>query len=91
MPSRLPWNLHSEKKEEGIVPRRQFNFENEVDTTFRQMDMQEPGEWYVWGDEVNPVMENVDHDTMKQKVDNDQTGTLYGENTKTGEFYEGGE
>lgn len=63
----------------------------DVRQTVMKMEQQEPGEWYVWGDEVNPVMENVDYDTMKQRVDEDQTGKLYGENTKTNDIYEGGE
>lgn len=47
------------------------------------------GPWFVWGDETQPVLSDVDHATMKAHVDADTTGTLYGENNETGETYEG--
>lgn len=47
------------------------------------------GPWAVWGDDTEPVLSGVDYQTMKAKVDQDATGTLYGENPDTDDTYEG--
>ncbi|QWF85738.1 hypothetical protein [Amycolatopsis sp. CA-230715] len=45
------------------------------------------GSWFVWSDDMEPILSYVDFATMKARVDADTTGALYGENEETTETY----
>lgn len=56
-----------------------------------KMDGQSQGPWWVWGDAVEPLLKDVDFDTMKKVVDDGHANKhydLYGENTETDALYE---
>lgn len=46
--------------------------------------------WTVWGDGTDPIATDLAEDRMRELVDADTTGALYGEDTD-GETYEGPE
>jgi hypothetical protein len=63
----------------------------DVEHAIAQMDGKVQ-EWWVWGDEKEPYVTDVDRATMKAYVDKGHAEgklELYGENTRTGEYYEG--
>lgn len=50
------------------------------------------GPWWVWGNPRDPLLKDVDFDTMKKVVDDGHANKhydLYGENTETDALYEG--
>jgi hypothetical protein len=56
--------------------------------------MKMDGPWWVWSDSVEPLLKDVDYDTMKKYVDAGHARgqlDLYGDNTDSDITYEGDE